>query len=263
MAPHTTGLARTLKNPPKEPVFTFSPNPPTTTPAAGPEGEEVKEEVVEMQERAMPVRAQRTGTPGRGTGGGASPSPSERGSGGIQDFLAAALGTIPRAAMAQAPEAPAEMVRALKEAGVWDRLVPLRRYARDQRAWFSWLAGPLATMWRANPGAFPAAIGGALDALAAKPEVRDPLSYLLAVARKRLGPPPGAAPSEETPAARALRLLREGQEPSDEDLVELLRQRGVPTRAGVGRYNGLSSDGGGLTPARGDEADRHSQAGRR
>ncbi|APD09731.1 hypothetical protein [Thermus brockianus] len=141
------------------------------------------------------------------------------------------------------PEPPEAMVRALKEAGVWERLASLRRYARDQRAWLEWLAGPLAALWRGNPEAFPAAIGEALDALASRPEVKDPLSYLLAVARKRLTPNGEAARGEEAPAARALRLLREGQEPSGEDLVELLRQRGVPTKAGLGRYNGMSADG--------------------
>lgn len=141
------------------------------------------------------------------------------------------------------PEPPEEMVRALRGAGIWERLASLRRYARDQRAWLEWLAGPLAAMWRSAPEAFPAAIGEALDALASRPEVKDPLSYLLAVARKRLVPSGEAARGEEAPAARALRLLQTGQEPSDEDLVELLRQRGVPTKAGLGRYNGMSADG--------------------
>lgn len=141
------------------------------------------------------------------------------------------------------PEPPEEMVRALKGAGVWERLASLRRYARDQRAWLEWLAGPLAAMWRSAREPFPTAIGEALDALAAKPEVRDPLSYLLAVARKKLTVNGETSQSEEDPAARALRLLREGQEPSDEDLAEAFRRYGVPTKAGVGRYNGLSSDG--------------------
>lgn len=141
----------------------------------------------------------------------------------------------------QVPEPPREMVRALVDAGVWQRLAQLRRYARDGRAWQEWLAGPLATTWRSAPEAFPGAIGEALDALASRPEVRDPLSYLLAVARKRLNGL--ASPSEEDPAARALRLLREGQIPSDEDMAELFRRRGVPTKAGLGAFGGLSVNG--------------------
>ena len=176
---------------------------------------------------------------------------SKRNNGASQNIPAARIGAIPiGAALAsmgggghfRMPEPPEEMVRALKGAGIWERLASLRRYARDQRAWLEWLAGPLAAMWRSAPEAFPAAIGEALDALASRPEVKDPLSYLLAVARKRLTPN-GEARGEEAPAARALRLLQTGQEPSDEDLVELLRQRGVPTKAGLGRYNGMSADG--------------------
>lgn len=166
-----------------------------------------------------------------------------------QNIPAARVGAIPIGALVsmgghfRMPEPPEEMVRALRGAGIWERLASLRRYARDQRAWLEWLAGPLAAMWRSAPEAFPAAIAEALDALASRPEVKDPLSYLLAVARKRLAPSGEAARGEEAPAARALRLLQTGQEPSDEDLVELLRQRGVPTKAGLGRYNGMSADG--------------------
>lgn len=202
----------------------------------------------------MTEKTPKTEAPRRGVhGDGATPLAGKHDSGGLKDFLAAALGTIPNAAAVQTPEPPPEMIRALKETGAWERLTPLRRYARDQRAWFSWLAGPLASLWRSNPEAFTTAIGGALDAVAAKPEVRDPLSYLLAVARKKLAADGEAARSGEDPAARALRLLRGGQEPSDGDLAELLRQRGVPTKAGVGRYNGLSSDGEWVYARLGDE----------
>lgn len=179
----------------------------------------------------------------------ASPSPEKRTNEVSQTIPGGVAGAIPiGAALASMggrfrwPEPPEAMVRALRDAGVWERLASLRRYARDQRAWLEWLAGPLAAMWRSAPEAFPAAIGEALDALASRPEVRDPLSYLLAVARKRL-PNGEARPSEEDPAARALRLLREGQTPSDEDMAALFRQRGVPTKAGLGAFGGLSVNG--------------------
>jgi hypothetical protein len=37
--------------------------------------------------------------------------------------------------------------------------------------------------------------------------------------------------------------LREGQIPSDEDMAELFRRRGVPTKAGLGAFGGLSVNG--------------------
>ena len=173
----------------------------------------------------------------------ASPSPEKPNPGNLKGFLAAALGGVSRTAIAHTPEVPGEMVRLLKERDLWTELARLRRYARDERAWFSWLAGPIARLWQSNPEGFPEALAEALAALARRPEVREPLTYVEAVARKRLTPNGEATRSEEDPAARALRLLREGQEPSDEDLAELFRQHGVPTKAGVGRYNGMSADG--------------------
>ncbi len=98
----------------------------------------------------MPVGA-RDGTPGRGTGGGASPSPGRRGSGGIQVSWRRRLEQF-RGRHGQAPRPRRGNGAGPKEAEVWNRLVPLRRYAGDQRAWFSWLAGPLAAMWRARRG---------------------------------------------------------------------------------------------------------------
>ncbi len=171
----------------------------------------------------------------------ASPSLEKLSSGDLKDFLAAAIGGVSRRVMAHTPEAPGEMVRLLKEKDLWPELARLRRYARDERAWFSWLSGPLAAAWRSNPEGFPEAVAEALGALARRPEVREPLTYVEAIIRKRLAPK--AAEAQEDPANRALRLLREGQTPSDEDMAALFRQRGVPTKAGLGAFGGLSVNG--------------------
>lgn len=110
------------------------------------------------------------------------------------------------------PRPPAEMVRALREAGVWERLAALRRRATDDRAWQEWLAGPLAALWRrTSPGAFASALEEALLALARRPDVQSPFLYLEKILRSRLGeaaPPPPQEPAP--PTGEDLHLLEEG-----------------------------------------------------
>lgn len=137
------------------------------------------------------------------------------------------------------PEAPAGMVRALVEAGVWERLVPLRRLARDGRAWQEWLAGPLAALWgQATPEAFAAALGEAMDALARRPEVASPFAYVERIVRSRLRPQDGEAapPLPQTPA--------NGEPGFSPERLEALFQGGIPLRSGsMGQYLGLEPVG--------------------
>lgn len=121
------------------------------------------------------------------------------------------------------PQAPEGMVRTLVEAGVWERLLSLRRYARDNRAWQEWLAGPLAAFWRAaTPEAFTRALAEALEVLARRPDVGRPFGYLERILQERLAPPPVAEPP---PVAY-----------SREELEPLLAP-GVPLRNGrLGRF---------------------------
>ncbi|WP_153185520.1 hypothetical protein, partial [Thermus scotoductus] len=69
------------------------------------------------------------------------------------------------------PQVPGEMVRELREAGLWERFSALRRYARDTRAWHEWLAGPVAAQWRRLGSGFAPALRGALEGMASRPDL--------------------------------------------------------------------------------------------
>lgn len=127
------------------------------------------------------------------------------------------------------PEPPREMVRALVDAGVWERFSALRRYARDGRAWMEWLAGPVADLWRRAGARFPEAVARALDVLARRPDVSSPLTYVERVMVRELE-------GEAKP--------QNGQATSDEDpRVAALRQHGVPFADGtMGRYYARSAN---------------------
>lgn len=136
------------------------------------------------------------------------------------------------------PEVPKGMVLALREAGLWERLYALRRYARDNRAWQEWLALTLGPLWRATtPDAFTKALAEALDALVRRPEVSRPLGYLEAILRRALvgGEEPGVAPKEPVPVGQPAYSLV--------DLEKLFRD-GVPFLDGViGLYDGVVGTG--------------------
>jgi len=125
------------------------------------------------------------------------------------------------------PEPLREMVEALKRADLWERLAALRRYARDNRAWFEWLSRALGRLWAQNPSGFADAVREGLDALARRPDVQSPLLYL------------------ERVAAKALEGRSGPGEPSDlpEDALAFKRH-GVPLASGeVAEYVSLSANG--------------------
>lgn len=94
------------------------------------------------------------------------------------------------------PQVPGEMVRALRDAGLWERFNALRRYARDNRSWHEWLAGPVAAHWRRLGDTFPQALGEALDGLASRPDLNRPLIWLERQL-ERATPPPPPQPQEK------------------------------------------------------------------
>lgn len=125
---------------------------------------------------------------------------------------------------ASPPEIDRAMVQALREAGIWEDLAALRRYARDGRAWHEWLAGPVQDMYRRAPGAFAEGVRTAIQALRRKPDARDPFRYFEAVLSSALQ----GAPVQET-------------RPGDE---EAILRGGIPLQDGrIGRYIGPSVNG--------------------
>ncbi|BDG27210.1 hypothetical protein TthSNM66_18460 [Thermus thermophilus] len=115
-------------------------------------------------------------------------------------------------------EAGASAVRALREAGLWERFAALRRHATDRRAWDEWLHGPVARHYqRLGPEGFVRAVREALDGLAARPDLARPLIWL----ERQLGratPPP--APAEE--AKDPLEELIEAIVAEDEEAIKAI-----------------------------------------
>lgn len=93
------------------------------------------------------------------------------------------------------PQVPGEMVRELRDAGLWERLSSLRRYARDTRSWHEWLAGPIAGHWRRLGPAFVQALGDALSGLASRPDLARPMIWLERQL-ERATPPPLPQPED-------------------------------------------------------------------
>ncbi|TFU25622.1 helix-turn-helix domain-containing protein [Thermus tengchongensis] len=92
------------------------------------------------------------------------------------------------------PQVPGEMVRELREAGLWERFSALRRYARDTRAWHEWLAGPVAAQWRRLGSGFAPALRGALEGMASRPDLARPLIWLERQLERATPPPPPPPP---------------------------------------------------------------------
>jgi len=88
-------------------------------------------------------------------------------------------------------EAGARAVRALREAGLWEKFSSLRRYTRDWTAWQEWLHGPIARHYtRLGEAAFVQAVREALEGLALRPHLSLPLAWLERQLSKATPPPP-------------------------------------------------------------------------
>jgi len=88
-------------------------------------------------------------------------------------------------------EAGARAVRALREAGLWERFSSLRRHARDWPAWQEWLHGPIARHYtRLGEAVFVRAVGEALEGLASRPDLSRPLLWFERQLQKAAPPAP-------------------------------------------------------------------------
>ncbi len=84
-------------------------------------------------------------------------------------------------------------VRALREAGLWERFKSLRRFATDRRAWDEWLHGPVARHFRRlGATAFVRAVEQALEGLASRPDLNRPILWFERQL-ERVTPPPAPA----------------------------------------------------------------------
>lgn len=102
-------------------------------------------------------------------------------------------------------EAGAAAVRALRDAGLWERVAALRRHARDWRAWQDWLHGPIAREFgRLGAREFVAAVREALEGLASRPDLARPLIWLERQLQRRPTPVRVAQEAVEDDPMRAL-----------------------------------------------------------
>ncbi|RTG93475.1 hypothetical protein CSW44_10985, partial [Thermus scotoductus] len=91
-------------------------------------------------------------------------------------------------------------VRALREAGLWDRFKSLRRFAKDRRAWDEWLHGPVARHFRRLGGeVFVRAVGQALEGLASRPDLNRPILWLERQLERATPPPAPAVAAAKDP----------------------------------------------------------------
>ncbi|WP_236682898.1 hypothetical protein [Thermus filiformis] len=102
-------------------------------------------------------------------------------------------------------------MRALREAGLWERFSSLRRYARDWGLWQEWLHGPIARHYeRLGEATFVQAVREALEGLATRPDLQRPLLWFEKVLQKA-APPPPSGESVVVPSLQSWEELENGE----------------------------------------------------
>ncbi len=99
------------------------------------------------------------------------------------------------------------LVKALRDAGLWERFSGLlRRHARDERAWWAWL-DRLAPERQRLDGYFPEAARAALDRLESWPDARYPFAVVERTIREFTPPPPNPSRTPTWPPERPRRRV--------------------------------------------------------